>query len=159
MNLKKIRISFLVLVSATLFSCGGVSYNTNHLPPDPDADVSEVFPEKIADLDGEVVRMEIEEASFMGIEAIYGDGKINIEVVRIQETNLIKDYLEKYLYPRIDALPNHSRANVNGSWTGKGSDDKKQMYAWVNDEWVFAITADKDLFDEVVDSFNFISAE
>jgi len=140
------KLSILLFSMFFLSACGGVNYNTDYLPPTSDTDVKDVFPEKILDLDREVAKMDIADKNFVGVKAIYGSNEIVIEVVRIMEKGVATDYLENYLYPKIDDLSNHSRANINGKWTGSGHDSEYQLYAWQSEDWIFMIKAKKDLF-------------
>jgi len=155
-NLTKLCILFF---SVTLFSaCGGVSYNTDYLPPTSDSDVNDIFPEKISGLEREVAVMSnITEENFKGVKAVYGSGEIAIEVVRIVDDGVQEDYLEKYLYPQIDALSSHSRANINGKWKGSGHDSDYELYAWQSEDWIFMIKAKKELFKDVLENFDYIS--
>ena len=139
-----------------LFSCGG-GYNTDFTPPDDDAALDDVFPTSINNLERETIIMPIEDEDFKGIKAVYGNEEIIIEVIRTGEGANSQTYIDNYLLPEIDKLPSHSRASVNGEWTGKGSDDRYKYYAWVNDIWIFKIQAEIDVFDVVINDFKFIS--
>ncbi len=151
------KLSILLFSIFVLSACGGVNYNTDYLPPTSDTDAKEIFPEKIADLSREVAIMDIAEENFKGVKAVYGSGEIVIEVVRIVNDGIQEDYLEKYLYPKIDALSSHSRANINGKWAGSGHDSEYQLYAWQSEDWIFMIKAKKDLFMDVLENFDYIS--
>ncbi len=155
LNLAKLSVLFFSLIF--LVSCGGTSYNTDYLPPDPDTDVNDVFPEKIADLEREVAKMDISDENFRGVKATYGGREIIIEVVRVMDGGNANDYLENFLYAKIDALSSHSRANINGKWTGRGSDSENKLFAWQSEDWIFMIKAKKDLFPDVLENFDYIS--
>ena len=150
------KLSVLVFSLIFLYSCGGASYNTDYLAPTPETDVNDVFPEKIADLEREVAKMDISDENFRGVKATYG-GDITIEVVRVMDGGQAIDYLETFLYAKIDAMSSHSRANINGKWTGRGSDSENQLYSWQNEDWIFMIKAKKDLFPQVLEEFDYIS--
>ena len=141
-----------------LFSCGG-GYNTEFTPPDDDAGLDDVFPTTINNLKRETKIMEISDEDFKGIKAIYGEDAIFIEVIRTGEGANPQTYIDEFLNPEIDKLPSHSRGSINGKWTGKGSDDKYKYYAWVNGIWLFKIQAKIDVFDAVINEFQFISEE
>ncbi len=140
-----------------LFSCGGSSYNTDYLPPNTDADVKDIFPKTIVGLENEVAKMDISDTDYRGVRATYGEGEIKIEIVRNLKDGSTTNYIENFLYSKIDAFPNNSRVSVNGNWTGKGSDDKTKLFAWVNEDWIFLIESKKSLFDEVIVNFDYIS--
>ncbi|MCF6240737.1 MAG: hypothetical protein L3J74_05260, partial [Bacteroidales bacterium] len=113
------KAAFLFFVSCALIACG-TSYNTDFQPPEAGANPADVFPEKIAGLDRMISMMTIDDKSFIGVQSVYGNNDILIEVIKspsVQEANRCVD---EFVVPRIDAYSSHGRARVNGVWSGRG---------------------------------------
>ncbi len=162
-KLKKMKINFkLPLLSIgfilVLFGCGS-HYNTHFPPPDPQQDVTAVFPEKIGDYARSLSRMANLSLPFIGVEATYGQGEVVINVIQGTTGPEADNFFAQKVAPLFDGMPSHFRGQVNGQWTASGTDKNKRVwYAWVNQNWVFVINAlsQKD-FDKVLGTFKYIS--
>ncbi len=148
---------FLFILSLFLISCGS-NYNTDFQPPEAGANPADVFPEKIAGLERMISMMSIEDNSFIGVQSVYGDNNILIEVIKAANVQEADRYVNDFAVPRIDAYSSHGRARVNGVWSGRGSNSAgEKIYAWQKQNWVYLITAkSSELFDQAIQEFKYI---
>lgn len=149
----------LVFVAVLLFAvgCGG-GYNTNFPPPDPNQSVEQTFPEKIGELPRTITRMNLP-PQVIGFEARYGNGDIVIQLMQAKDNEEADQFFKQTIVPTFDALPTHSRGQVNGKWTASGKDkDGRIWYGWVNQNWSFVLNAsNKDNFEKILGNFKFIA--
>ncbi len=148
---------FLFILSLFLISCGS-NYNTDFQPPEAGANPADVFPEEIAGLERMISMMSIEDNSFIGVQSVYGDNNILIEVIKAVNVQEADRYVNDFAVPRIDAYSSHGRARVNGVWSGRGSNSAgEKIYAWQKQNWVYLITAkSSELFDQAIQEFKYI---
>ncbi len=148
---------FLFILSTFFFACGP-SYNTDFQPPEAGANPADVFPEKIAGLERMISMMSIEDNSFIGVQSVYGERDILIEVIKAANAEAANRYVDAFAVPRIDSYSSHGRARVNGVWSGRGSNSAgEKIYAWQKQNWVYLITAkSSELFDQAIQEFKYI---
>ena len=147
-----IAISTLMLI---LVSCGS-SYNTEFAPPSQNAQLTEVFPQDIGGTKADIQPIK-EVTTGIAYEANYND-LIKITVMQFKEKSEADAFFKAKVVPLFDKMTNHSRAQVNGKWYAKGSDNTGEHYAWVNQNWVLGIYAKDDAeFSKAVAAFNYIS--
>ncbi|OQY03358.1 MAG: hypothetical protein B6I20_05200 [Bacteroidetes bacterium 4572_117] len=145
-------ISIMMLI---LVSCGG-GYNTDYAPPGEKAKLTEVFPAEIAGEKADIQKLTDVENS-IAFKATYGETTI-ISVMQFKNKAEADAYFKAEIVPVFDEMSSHSRAQVNGKWYAKGTDDSGNHYAWANNNWIFGIYAkDKKDFSRAVDAFKYIS--
>ena len=160
MKTRRFFPAVIIILILFLFSCGGSNYDTNYPPPESEALPDDVYPVKIADFDRvPIALMKIGEENFKGTRAVYGEEDIVIEIISVRNDADYNIYIDKYLIPEIDKYSNHARGSFNGKWSGSGEDETHKLYAWHNKDHIYKIKARIELFDEVINEFNFISAE
>jgi hypothetical protein len=160
--MKSLKLNQLLgLILFILFAgvaCGG-SYNTDFPVPNPKgANDFSMFPKEIKALKGALTQMSVQPPLF-GFQTSYDNGKMNIQIVKAPNAAAADAFFKSTVVPKIDTMPSHSRAQVNGKWYAKGKEKAGRVwYGWVNQNWAFVINAaDQDHFDAVVEAFGYIA--
>jgi hypothetical protein len=147
-------ISLIALI--ILWGCGP-DFNTDFDPPKPDAKLTDVFPEEIGGMKGDISRKNLK-SPLVGFSSSYGNGRIVISTIQTPSKAAADEYFEFAIVPNFDKMKNHFRGNVNGRWSASGTDDKgRKWYGWVNNNWVFLLNgSDKQYFKMAIDAFKYV---
>ncbi len=147
-----VSLSILLILSGC-----GPDFNTDFDPPKPDAKLTDVFPEEIGGMEGNISRANLQEP-LVGFSSSYDDGKIVISAIQTPNKAAADEYFKSTIVPDIDKMKNNFRGNINGKWRASGTDDTgRKWYGWVNNNWVFLLNgSDKKYFKMAIDAFKFV---
>jgi hypothetical protein len=153
-NLTSLPIGLVLLL---ILSACGPDFNTDFDPPPPDANYSDILPDEINGMKGEISRAKLK-PPLEGFSSKYGNGRIVISIIRTPRKTVADEYFEFAIVPNFDKMKNHFRGNVNGNWRASGTDDKgRKWYGWVNNNWVFLLNGSDDYhFKMAIDAFKYV---
>ena len=156
MRTKLFPISLVILFPLIMSGCGS-DFNTEFDPPSPGTKMTDILPKEINGMQGEIVRANLR-PPFVGFTSHYGEGRINISIIKSNSKNAADEYFEFAIVPNFDKMKNHLSKKINGKWVASGTDNKgRNWYSWVNNNWVFLLNGSDDYyFKMAVDAFKYI---
>jgi len=161
MERNKMGIRFLLaavsLIILVILSGCSPDFNTDFDPPRPEAKITDVFPNKIGEMQGVITRKSLK-LPMVGFSSTYGEGRIVLSVIRTPSNAAADEYFEFAIVPNFDKMKNHFRGNVNGKWSANGTDEKgRKWYGWVNNNWVFLLSgSDTKYFKMAINAFAYV---
>lgn len=153
-NLTRFIQLSLLLVSLVFISACSMSpkYNLDFPAPALDAEISDVFPVDIEEVEGEV-----HQVSFGGILVQYGEiGSIYSS--RSESTEEAISFFQNHLLKDFKDLPNNFSGNINGQYYATAHSDHECLFGWVNENYCFVLKASSEKnLEQLIDAFNYIS--
>jgi len=154
---RKFLLAGVSLIILLILSGCGPDFNTDFDPPKPDAKLTDVFPDEIGGMKGNISRAKLQEP-IVGFSSSYGEDRIVISAIQTPNKAAADEYFKIAIVPNIDKMKNSFRGNINGKWRASGTDDKgHKWYGWVNNNWVFLLNgSDKKYFKMAIDAFKYV---
>ena len=153
LGMKIQRYLLIFLLSFIVFSCSmSPEYNLNFNPPANDAKPIDIFPESIGSFTAKV-----ENPAYGGTKVFYGYN-MSIYVGRLSNNAEAIAFFKKHLLNDFKSCNNNFSGNVNGQYFARGKSERKKLFGWVNQNYVFVIAgANEAELNQIVTNFKYIS--
>ena len=127
MRTKLFSISLVILFLLLMSGCGS-DFNTDFDPPPQDTKITDILPNEINGMKGEVVEANLR-PPFVGYSSKYGSGKIVISVIKANSKNVADEYFKFAIIPNFDKMKNYFHGKINGKWKASHNCDKPFHYS------------------------------